>query len=92
MLHFSFFPETLVSMGTFLNKLCKASQQCAVCEKPYVDSWLDCVKFVTLRKAIPKLKSPAGSIPIDMSLCSYDCFDALAENREFYGLANVNYK
>ena len=78
------------SVGEWLEEFAQSSGVCALCQGPFIDSWLECVKFVNLKKTVPTLKTPcAEGIPFHAPLCSYLCFDANAHEREFYGLASV---
>ncbi|XP_062266329.1 leucine-rich repeat-containing protein 69 isoform X2 [Platichthys flesus] len=56
---------------------------CAVCLRPFLTTWLECVHFVSLRKDM-KMRSSLN-IPVRALLCSYKCFNT--EGHSYYGVA-----
>ncbi|XP_035039608.2 leucine-rich repeat-containing protein 69 [Hippoglossus stenolepis] len=56
---------------------------CAVCLRPFLTTWLECVHFVSLRKDM-RIKSSL-TIPVRALLCSYKCFNT--EGHSYYGVA-----
>ncbi|XP_005101046.1 leucine-rich repeat-containing protein 69 isoform X2 [Aplysia californica] len=60
------------------------SSKCAVCGDSFLNTWLECVKFVDAKEDL-KLTSISGSIPVRALLCSYRCFNAAGHN--YYGVA-----
>ena len=78
------------SVDGWLKEFSQSAGVCALCQGPFLDSWLDCVKFVDIKTELSSIKTPSqGGIPFYAPLCSYECFDATAHEREFYGLASV---
>ncbi|KAG7500627.1 leucine-rich repeat-containing protein 69 [Solea senegalensis] len=56
---------------------------CALCQGPFLTTWLECVHFVNLRKDM-KVRSSL-TIPVRAVLCSYKCFNT--EGHCYYGVA-----
>ncbi|XP_076419991.1 leucine-rich repeat-containing protein 69 isoform X3 [Peromyscus maniculatus bairdii] len=55
------------------DKLSKA-KKCALCSKPFLSEWLECVQFVPPSKNW-KISRNLHLIPLRILLCSYHCFD-----------------
>ena len=73
-----------------LRSLVEEGGSCASCHGPFVHSWLECVRFVRVREALPHVVTPAADmVPVRAPLCSYQCYNATATQQEFYGLASV---
>ncbi|CAL1532741.1 unnamed protein product [Lymnaea stagnalis] len=60
------------------------SSKCAVCSNAFLNTWLECVKFVDAKKDL-RLVSMSGLIPVRALLCSYKCFNAAGHS--YYGVA-----
>ncbi|KAI8791005.1 leucine-rich repeat-containing protein 69-like [Biomphalaria glabrata] len=60
------------------------SSKCAVCSHAFLNTWLECVRFIDAKKDL-KLGSCSGSIPVRALLCSYKCFNAAGHG--FFGVA-----
>ncbi|XP_059154431.1 leucine-rich repeat-containing protein 69-like [Physella acuta] len=60
------------------------SSKCALCGAPFLNTWLECVKFVDAKKDL-KLVSMSGPIPVRALLCSYKCFNSTGHS--YYGVA-----
>ncbi|KAH9502239.1 Leucine-rich repeat-containing protein 69 [Bulinus truncatus] len=60
------------------------SSKCAVCGDAFLNTWLECVRFVHAKKDL-NLVSCSGCIPVRVLLCSYKCFNASGHN--FFGVA-----
>nr|XP_006636190.2 PREDICTED: leucine-rich repeat-containing protein 69 [Lepisosteus oculatus] len=58
--------------------------KCAVCSQGFLGIWLECVKFVNLKKEM-KLASLLHTIPVRVLLCSYKCFNK--SGHAYYGVA-----
>ena len=55
-----------------LKEFSQSAGVCALCQGPFLDSWLDCVKFVDIKMALPSIKTPSqGRIPFYAPQCSY---------------------
>uniref|UniRef100_A0A8C6QVR8 Leucine rich repeat containing 69 n=1 Tax=Nannospalax galili TaxID=1026970 RepID=A0A8C6QVR8_NANGA len=50
------------------------AKQCAICKKPFLSEWLECVQFVSPSKNW-KISKNLQLIPLQILLCSYQCFD-----------------
>ncbi|XP_064204205.1 leucine-rich repeat-containing protein 69 isoform X1 [Anguilla rostrata] len=59
--------------------------RCALCSQAFLTTWLECVRFVNLRKDM-KLRS-SQSVPVRVQLCSYSCFNQ--SGHMYYGVASV---
>jgi hypothetical protein len=57
---------------------------CAICNGPFINSWLDCVEFVPANKIFP-LQHNTHILPLRVVLCSYHCFTN--NDHQFYGIA-----
>lgn len=70
-------------MRTILNE----GSQCALCGGFLLNTWLECVKFVTTQKGFKLSSSSSAStlMPINARLCSYKCF---RKKHNFYGIAH----
>ncbi|XP_028635664.1 leucine-rich repeat-containing protein 69 [Grammomys surdaster] len=55
------------------DKLSK-SKKCAICKKPFLSEWLECVYFVAPSKSW-KISRNLKLIPLQTLVCSYQCFD-----------------
>ena len=78
-----------MALQPVLQALVEQGGSCASCHGPFVNSWLECVRFVSVREELPHVVTPADVMPVRAPLCSYQCYDAMATQREFYGLASV---
>ncbi|KAK3770937.1 hypothetical protein RRG08_032871 [Elysia crispata] len=67
-----------------LRTMLAQSSKCAVCGDSFLNTWLECVKFIDARSDL-KLTSMSGTIPVRALLCSYKCFNAAGHN--YYGVA-----
>ncbi|KAI5087191.1 leucine-rich repeat-containing protein 69 isoform X1, partial [Silurus meridionalis] len=47
--------------------------RCAVCFEPFLTTWVECVRFISLRKDMGIKNS--GDVPVRVFLCSYSCFN-----------------
>ncbi|KAM5157780.1 leucine-rich repeat-containing protein 69 [Mantella aurantiaca] len=47
---------------------------CALCGKWFLDMWLECVKFVDIKKKM-KISGNLQLLPVKILLCSYKCFN-----------------
>jgi len=63
-----------------------SAKECCICGKPFLDTWLECVRFVDARKVIGT-KNNSGIIPLRGLLCTYKCFNS--EGHDFYGIAQI---
>lgn len=72
---------TLPYYPNLMTLLSKASY-CAVCQGPLLTTWLECVHFVKLGKAM-KMKNKL-IIPVRALLCSYKCFNS--GGHSYYGV------
>ncbi|XP_038664994.1 leucine-rich repeat-containing protein 69 isoform X2 [Scyliorhinus canicula] len=77
------FNETLKYYPEARNILGHASL-CAVCKHSFLNTWLECVSFMNLKKKISRI-SPVHVVPIRALLCSYRCFNE--PGHKFYGIA-----
>ena len=78
-----------VAAQPLLRSLVEQGGSCASCQGPFVNSWLECVRFVRVREVLATVVTPADVVPVRAPLCSYQCYDTTAMQREFYGLASV---
>ncbi|KAK6491466.1 leucine-rich repeat-containing protein 69 [Huso huso] len=60
------------------------ASMCALCGKGFLNIWLECVKFVNIRKEM-KITSKINTIPVRALLCSYKCFNQ--QGHDYYGVA-----
>ncbi|XP_008305017.1 leucine-rich repeat-containing protein 69 [Stegastes partitus] len=56
---------------------------CAVCQRPFLTTWLECVHFISLKKDM-KMRSLL-TVPVRALLCSYKCFNT--DGHSYYGVA-----
>eukprot|EP00794_Sanderia_malayensis_P019072 gene19072-20987_t len=63
-----------------------AASDCAVCGNPFLNTWLECVRFVDSAKVLGT-KTKCGLIPLRGLICSYKCFNR--EGHDYYGIAQV---
>ncbi|XP_036035589.1 leucine-rich repeat-containing protein 69 [Onychomys torridus] len=71
-----YYPETK-------DKLSKA-KKCALCSKPFLSEWLECVQFVSPSKNW-RISRNLQLIPLRILLCSYHCFNQRGPN--LFGIA-----
>ncbi|XP_056378319.1 leucine-rich repeat-containing protein 69 isoform X2 [Hyla sarda] len=57
---------------------------CALCGKWFLDMWLECVKFVDVKKKM-KTSSNLQLLPVRLFLCSYQCFNQ--RHSDVFGVA-----
>ncbi|MEE6463592.1 hypothetical protein FKM82_005964 [Ascaphus truei] len=57
---------------------------CALCGQEFLDIWLECVKFVDVKKKMKK-SSNLQLLPIRVLLCSYKCFNQ--QHNGIFGVA-----
>ncbi|XP_062518030.1 leucine-rich repeat-containing protein 69-like [Corticium candelabrum] len=76
--------RVLLKFHPELRKSLAAARKCAVCRESFLNTWLECVQFVSSRKVLG-VKNNAGVIPLRVLLCSYRCFNVGAHN--YYGVA-----
>ncbi|XP_072267035.1 leucine-rich repeat-containing protein 69 [Pyxicephalus adspersus] len=57
---------------------------CALCGKWFLDMWLECVKFVDVKKKM-KTSSNVQLLPVKILLCSYTCFNQ--RQSDMFGVA-----
>ncbi|XP_075067502.1 leucine-rich repeat-containing protein 69 isoform X2 [Mixophyes fleayi] len=57
---------------------------CALCGKWFLDMWLECVKFVELKKKM-KTSTNLQLLPVKLLLCSYRCFNQ--RESDIFGVA-----
>ncbi|XP_069813464.1 leucine-rich repeat-containing protein 69 [Dendropsophus ebraccatus] len=55
-------------------RLLSGRNVCALCGKWFLDMWLECVKFVDVKKKM-KTSSNVQLLPVKILLCSYQCFN-----------------
>ncbi|XP_051011849.1 leucine-rich repeat-containing protein 69 [Acomys russatus] len=55
------------------------AKKCAVCTKPFLSEWLECVQFFPPWKNC-KISKNLQLIPLRILLCSYQCFDQRSPN------------
>ncbi|MGH0142120.1 UNVERIFIED_CONTAM: hypothetical protein FKN15_029173 [Acipenser sinensis] len=60
------------------------ASMCALCGQGFLNIWLECVKFVNIRKEM-KITSKINTIPVRALLCSYKCFNQ--QCHDYYGVA-----
>lgn len=65
-------------------QLLSASMKCEICSESFLNTWLECVRFVDA-KEINIGKCSVSTLPQRVLLCSYDCFNLSAH--DFYGVA-----
>ncbi|KAG5264520.1 hypothetical protein AALO_G00255150 [Alosa alosa] len=58
---------------------------CAVCHKPFLTTWLECVQFVNLKKDMGMKRNL--TVPVRAVLCSYTCFNE--KGHSYYGIAST---
>lgn len=61
------------------------ASKCAVCGQAFLNTWLECVKFVKAAEDLSIRKCNTAVIPVRALLCSYKCFNS--EGHTFYGVA-----
>ncbi|XP_070968703.1 leucine-rich repeat-containing protein 69 [Oncorhynchus clarkii lewisi] len=59
--------------------------RCSLCLQPFLTTWLECVRFINLRKDM-KMSRPQ-TVPVRVLLCSYKCFNK--SGHSYYGVASV---
>ena len=62
---------TAVASQPVLQSLVEQSGSCASCHGPFVNSWLECVRFVRVREVLARVVTPADVVPVRAPLCSY---------------------
>ncbi|XP_069778041.1 leucine-rich repeat-containing protein 69-like isoform X5 [Narcine bancroftii] len=67
-----------------VKKILENASKCALCEKTFLNTWLECVMFVNLTQKI-KMTRPAHVVPVRALLCSYKCFNK--PGHQYYGIA-----
>ncbi|XP_076780252.1 leucine-rich repeat-containing protein 69 isoform X2 [Arvicanthis niloticus] len=65
------------------DKLSK-SKKCAICKKPFLSEWLECVYFVAPSKSW-KISRNLKLIPLQTLVCSYQCFEQ--RDPDIFGIA-----
>ncbi|XP_072024227.1 uncharacterized protein [Amphiura filiformis] len=60
------------------------ASKCALCGESFLNTWLECVRFVDGHKEL-KLANQPGKIPVRALLCSYKCFNEPGHG--FFGVA-----
>eukprot|EP00112_Aurelia_sp_Birch-Aquarium-sp1_P015790 Seg3528.1 transcript_id=Seg3528.1/GoldUCD/mRNA.D3Y31 product="Leucine-rich repeat-containing protein 69" protein_id=Seg3528.1/GoldUCD/D3Y31 len=63
------------------------ASECVVCGEPFLNTWLECVRFVDAKKILGA-KNNCGIIPLRGMICSYKCFNT--EGHDFYGIAQID--
>ncbi|XP_041933130.1 leucine-rich repeat-containing protein 69 isoform X1 [Alosa sapidissima] len=58
---------------------------CAVCHKPFLTTWLECVQFVNLKIDMGMKRNL--TVPVRAVLCSYTCFNE--KGHSYYGIAST---
>ncbi|XP_062517996.1 leucine-rich repeat-containing protein 69-like [Corticium candelabrum] len=76
--------RVLLKFHPELRKSLAATRKGAVCRESFLNTWLECVQFVSSRKVLG-VKNNAGVIPLRVLLCSYRCFNVGTHN--YYGVA-----
>uniref|UniRef100_A0A3Q3M7R8 Leucine rich repeat containing 69 n=1 Tax=Mastacembelus armatus TaxID=205130 RepID=A0A3Q3M7R8_9TELE len=66
----------------YLTALLASGSCCALCQEPFLTTWLECVHFINLRKDM-KMRS-LQTIPVRALLCSYKCFNT--DGHCYYGV------
>lgn len=67
-----------------IKEMLAQSSKCAVCGESFLNTWLECVRFVDAREDL-KLNNLSGLIPVRALLCSYRCFNS--SGHDYYGVA-----
>ncbi|XP_077126942.1 leucine-rich repeat-containing protein 69 isoform X2 [Ranitomeya variabilis] len=65
-------------------RLLSSRNACALCGKWFLDMWLECVKFVDVKKKM-KTSSNLQLLPVKIVLCSYQCFNQ--RHADIFGVA-----
>ncbi|XP_012724104.2 leucine-rich repeat-containing protein 69 isoform X1 [Fundulus heteroclitus] len=65
-----------------LSDLLASRGRCAVCQSPFLTTWLECVHFISLEKDM-NMRS-CLTVPVRARLCSYSCFRS--GGRSYYGV------
>ncbi|XP_069587700.1 leucine-rich repeat-containing protein 69 isoform X2 [Ranitomeya imitator] len=65
-------------------RLLSSRNACALCGKWFLDMWLECVKFVDVKKKM-KTSNNLQLLPVKILLCSYQCFNQ--RHADIFGVA-----
>ncbi|XP_073406609.1 leucine-rich repeat-containing protein 69 isoform X3 [Dendrobates tinctorius] len=65
-------------------RLLSSRNACALCRKWFLDMWLECVKFVDVKKKM-KTSNNLQLLPVKILLCSYQCFNQT--HTDIFGVA-----
>lgn len=65
-------------------RLLSGRNVCALCGKWFLDMWLECVKFVDIKKKM-KTSHNVQLLPVKILLCSYQCFNQ--RHSDIFGVA-----
>nr|XP_018667143.1 leucine-rich repeat-containing protein 69 isoform X3 [Ciona intestinalis] len=68
-----------------VRELLSQASRCSVCSDAFLNTWLECVRFVKAGKDLKINKCNNPVIPVRALLCSYKCFNS--EGHSFYGVA-----
>ncbi|XP_042202940.1 leucine-rich repeat-containing protein 69 [Callorhinchus milii] len=67
-----------------IRKMLDDSNTCAICGESLLNTWLECVDFVKVKRMI-KQSGVTPIIPVRVFLCSYNCFNS--PDHHYYGVA-----
>ncbi|XP_041375785.1 leucine-rich repeat-containing protein 69-like [Gigantopelta aegis] len=67
-----------------IKEMLQQSSRCAVCGESFLNTWLECVRFLDSKKSL-KVGNFLGTLPVRALLCSYTCFNA--GGHDYYGVA-----
>lgn len=67
-----------------IREMLAQASRCAVCGESFLNTWLECVKFVDAKSDL-KLNNLNGLVPVRALLCSYKCFNS--KGHDYYGVA-----
>ncbi|XP_039593403.1 leucine-rich repeat-containing protein 69 isoform X2 [Polypterus senegalus] len=76
--------QDLIAHYPLVKSLLSQGGRCALCGQGFLNIWLECVKFVNLKKNFVAL-SRNHVIPVRVLLCSYNCFNQ--QGHGYYGVA-----
>nr|XP_033789226.1 leucine-rich repeat-containing protein 69 [Geotrypetes seraphini] len=64
---------------------------CTACGQEFITRWLECVKFMDMRKNMKTLRryGDAHVIPVKVTLCSYNCYRQKDEEYQYFAIAVI---
>ena len=74
-----------ISLFPGARKLLSQASKCAICGHSFLNTWLECVRFLSTESDLQVSKCTSKVVPQRVLLCSYVCFNSTGH--DFYGVA-----